>query len=150
MTGRRKNLFTALFLLYLAALLTITVVRPWRAGYRFLGGSFNTKLLVGYLPILRTSPPYFLYLFGGNIAWFVPLGFWPVFVKRRPIARVVLYGFLLSLFIETMQFVLGTGVSEIDDLLLNTLGSAVGGLAASYVLHTRLSDQKASEEERIT
>lgn len=133
MTEKRKTLYTALFLLYLAALLTITVVRPWRDGYRFLGGSVNAKLLVSYLPILRTSLSYFLYLFGGNIAWFVPLGYWLVRVKGRPILRAVLCGFLLSLFIETMQFVLGSGVSELDDLLLNTFGTAVGALAAACI-----------------
>lgn len=137
MTGRGRKLITALFLLYLAVLLTITVVRPWRGGYSFLGGSVNAKLLVGYRPILRTSLSRFVYLFGGNIAWFVPLGFYLGLVQKYPIRRAVLCGFLLSLFIEVMQFVLGTGVSEIDDLLLNTLGSAVGGLAAAGVVRRR-------------
>ena len=141
MTGRKKALVTALFLLYLAALLTITVVRPWSGGYRFLGGSLNTKLLVSYRPILRTSLSLFLYLFGGNIVWFVPLGFYLRLVKRRSVSRVVLSGFLLSLFIEVMQFVLGTGVSEIDDLVLNTLGSAAGGLAAACFFRGSLADE---------
>ena len=33
---------------------------------------------------------------------------------------------LLSLLIECAQFVLGCGISEIDDLLLNTLGAMAG------------------------
>ena len=35
-------------------------------------------------------------------------------------------GLLLSLLIECAQFVLGCGISEIDDLLLNTLGAMAG------------------------
>ena len=133
MTGREKRIVTALLLVYLAALLCITVIRPWSGTYRFLGGSVNTKLLVSYRPILRTSLPLFLYLFGGNIVWFVPLGFYLVFFRKFRVRRAVLYGFLLSLFIEVMQFVLGTGVSEVDDLLLNSLGSALGGLIAMCI-----------------
>ena len=44
-----------------------------------------------------------------------------------------LFGFLLSLGIETMQFILGSGVSELDDLILNTLGAVLGwGFAWSF------------------
>ena len=39
---------------------------------------------------------------------------------------MILYGFFLSLLIETMQFVFGTGVSELDDVILNTLGVYLG------------------------
>ena len=147
MTGKRRSLYTALFLLYLAVLLTITVVRPWSGQYRFLGGSVNTKILTGYVPILRTSVRRFIYLFGGNIVWFVPLGFYLRFVKERPFWRAVLSGLLLSLFIEGMQFVLGTGVSEIDDLLLNTLGSAVGALAAACISKKNRENGGVSEEK---
>lgn len=36
-------------------------------------------------------------------------------------------GFLLSLLIEATQFVFYKGVAELDDLMLNTLGTAIGG-----------------------
>jgi len=133
MNSRKKHFVTALLLLYLTVLLCITVVRPWNGTYHFLGGSVNTRILVSYRPILRTSLPLFAYLFGGNIVWFIPLGFYLAFFKEFPLRRVILYGFLLSLFIEVMQFVLGTGVSEVDDLLLNTLGSALGSMIAACI-----------------
>ena len=122
-----KYAMTALFVLYMAALLTITVVRPWSGPYQLLGGSLHARVLVDYVPILRTSPGLFLYLFGGNILWFVPFGFYLAWRRGLQLRFVVLYGFQLSLFIEAMQFVLGTGVSELDDLLLNTAGSLAGG-----------------------
>ena len=45
---------------------------------------------------------------------------------RVPFLRALLWGFLLSLFVETGQFVLGSGVSELDDLILNSCGAVLG------------------------
>lgn len=44
--------------------------------------------------------------------------------------KAALWGFLLSLFVETGQFVLGSGISELDDLILNTVGAVLGYAAA--------------------
>ena len=46
--------------------------------------------------------------------------------KCRNLLWAAVYGFLLSFLIETMQFVFGTGYSEPDDLILNTLGAWLG------------------------
>lgn len=65
----------------------------------------------------------------GNIALFVPLGMLTVMLWRhtaRPVLRTVLAGLLFSLLIETTQFLFALGRTDIDDLLLNTLGAAVG------------------------
>jgi glycopeptide antibiotics resistance protein len=35
-------------------------------------------------------------------------------------------GFVLSFIIEFLQFAFGVGVSEVDDLILNTLGTYIG------------------------
>ena len=119
-----------LFWIYMAALLCITVVRPWDGGFHLLGGRINLTVLTGYFSIFRNSVPIFLYLFVGNILWFVPCGFYLVFCEKVALPRAVWLGFLLSLFIEVMQFLLGTGISEIDDLILNTAGCALGGAFA--------------------
>ncbi len=126
----------ALFGLYLAALLVITVIRPGTEKICFFGGSLHLTLLADYLPILHNSVPWFIYLFVGNIVWFIPLGLYLTLFRARTVGRAVLCGFLLSLFIEVMQFVLGTGITETDDLLLNTLGALLGaaiGLALRRV-----------------
>ena len=117
-----------IFALYMAVLLCITVIRPWNGSYHLFAGSLNTTVLVDYIDIFKNSIPVFIYLFGGNIIWFVPFGIYLTFFKRMPIGMTVLYGFLLSLFIEVMQFVLGAGISEINDLILNTAGAATGAL----------------------
>jgi glycopeptide antibiotics resistance protein len=75
--------------------------------------------------LAATAPGRFIYLFVGNIIWFVPFGFLLPRLTGWG-AGVVGLAFLLSLLIETLQFVLGTGVSEVEDLILNTLGGSVG------------------------
>jgi hypothetical protein len=67
-----------------------------------------------------------------NIVVFLPLGFLlPLVARVRSALRVLIYGFLLSLAIETVQLVqsqIGNGghVADINDLLANTLGAFVG------------------------
>jgi glycopeptide antibiotics resistance protein len=39
---------------------------------------------------------------------------------------VLLSGLFLSLVIEFLQYAFGTGISEADDLILNTLGALIG------------------------
>ena len=66
----------------------------------------------------------------GNIVAFMPFGFFlPVFSKRcRIFLNTVLYSFELSLFVELVQLVSKVGSFDVDDLLLNTIGGALGFL----------------------
>ena len=72
------------------------------------------------------------YLFGGNIAGFIPFGVYLGY-RGKKIFPTVGYGFLLSLFIEIMQYVWGVGISEIDDLILNTFGAFIGVAAVRVI-----------------
>ena len=64
----------------------------------------------------------------GNILLFIPLGFLlPLLVKRfRNVFLIVLTGFLLSLFYECTQLLTGIGIFDVDDMILNTLGTLLG------------------------
>ncbi|MBQ5850139.1 MAG: VanZ family protein, partial [Lachnospiraceae bacterium] len=62
----------------------------------------------------------------GNIIGFIPFGIYIRGVCKWKIITVTFVGFLFSAFIELMQFVLGTGITEIDDLILNTSGVFLG------------------------
>lgn len=67
----------------------------------------------------------------GNILIFLPIGFlipllWKKFKKWY---ITVLFGFIFSFFIETMQLFTIRG-TDIDDLFLNTLGTVIG-----YILY---------------
>lgn len=66
----------------------------------------------------------------GNLAVFMPLGLLLPILTKDKSKKILLYGFVLSLFIEVMQYILALGSSDIDDLLLNTLGTMVG-----YAIH---------------
>ena len=128
----RKNTSTyarIAFVAYVAILLTITAIRPW-VTYHFMGGSLNTSIFTLYKFVIDDGALSFVYLFFGNILWFVPFGYYCVTYAKKSIGITVLMGLALSLCIEVLQFVLGTGISEIDDLILNTLGCLIGTLIA--------------------
>ena len=74
----------------------------------------------------------------GNVAWFMPLGFgipW-VSVHRRRLFAVVGIGLITSLSIETLQFLLISGVADIDDVIFNVIG-AILGYAFYRLLHPK-------------
>ena len=133
----RSRQFKIIFIIYLIVLIMITVIRPWAFDYKLFGGSINLSLLTEYKTIIQGSIGRFIYLFVGNIIWFIPLGFCCVRCRGKSILTAALSGLMLSLFIEIMQYVLGTGVSELDDLILNTFGSLAGGTLA-YFLKDRI------------
>ena len=57
-----------------------------------------------------------------NILLFIPLGF--LFGDKG--WKAVLFGFLFSAFIECAQYLFLLGYCEADDVLNNTIGTAVG------------------------
>ncbi|MCM1541293.1 MAG: VanZ family protein [Blautia sp.] len=135
---KKKRWFSAVFICYLAVLLRITV---FRSGFGTHGlckdGVVNLKLFEEYLPLIQTRDwDRFLYLFIGNIIWFVPLGAYVRYRQaERGILRAAVSGFVLSLCIEAMQYIFGTGVSELDDLILNTAGAALGAVIDKVPLY---------------
>ena len=64
----------------------------------------------------------------GNLLGFVPIGLLlPLLVPLfRKGIYVLLAGFFLSLGFETTQLVLGLGIFDVDDLILNTAGCIIG------------------------
>ena len=62
-----------------------------------------------------------------NVILFIPLGFFlPLLYKKYGrVNRVVLTGFLFSIFIEVVQM-FGMGATDINDLITNTVGTCVG------------------------
>ena len=64
----------------------------------------------------------------GNTAMFIPLGIvWPaVFKKLNTHAKVIAAGFGTSLTIELLQLPFFDRASDVDDLILNTLGFLMG------------------------
>lgn len=131
---KRRPFLVVLLFLYLAVLLRMTVFREEFGSYPlFSHGDFNLNLFSDLIRIYHNSLSTFVYLFVGNIVTFVPFGFLvlPLFRRKRPVDALLLTvvsGFLLSLCIELSQWAFGVGVSELDDLILNTLGVFLGAV----------------------
>ena len=131
MKSIHKVIITILFLLYLVIVLRITVFRStFTLQHLCQNGKIILTLFEGYIDLVRRGDWFaFTYLFVGNIVWFVPFGMYLQYMgKQRTLLRTAVSGFLFSLLIETLQYVFGTGFSELDDLVLNTLGAWIGGV----------------------
>ena len=64
----------------------------------------------------------------GNIAIFIPFGLLLPIVQKDKSKKIILYGLITSALIEIIQYVFALGSSDIDDLMLNTLGAVIGYL----------------------
>lgn len=112
---------------YLAALIQIIGLRLGLHAVRWLGGVPHLRPLQVTLHQWRRGPGAFVYHVVGNLLWFMPLG--AVIARRRPASRWyhgLLAGMGLSLTVELMQLLLGTGMPDVDDVLLNSLGALTG------------------------
>lgn len=63
----------------------------------------------------------------GNIAVLVPLGVLLAYVmKKATIWQQILVCLGISIFFETVQWIMGCGATDIDDIMLNVLGCLTG------------------------
>ena len=89
--------------------------------------------------MIQEAPWYeIFYLLVGNIAWFVPIGFLlPLSTRIKP-WLAILCGAGLSLLIEASQYLFSVGCTDIDDLIFNTLGTAIGALF--FIIHQKRTE----------
>lgn len=143
-TGRGHELGLCLFIMFLSGLLWLTVLPGifWEEGRFVLRqegfGKVNLRpfLIFSQSRVLagQGHHSYFLINFWGNIAMFLPIGFFPALLWRRGRWwKALLTGAGLSLSIELLQIPICRG-TDIDDLLLNTLG-AVAGYGLLWLTH---------------
>ncbi|MQS76443.1 VanZ family protein [Lactobacillus halodurans] len=126
-----------LFVFYVFLLFALTVFREGYFIWQFKFYWHRPLSEINIVPLIETfkladakSLVDFIYNLYGNIMWFVPMGFFiPALSKKHlKFFDVVVIGALISISIETMQFVLNTGVTDIDDVIFNTIGAMVGYL----------------------
>ena len=71
----------------------------------------------------------------GNIVIFIPLGVYLSLLKKdKRVITNLLFIFLVSLFVEVIQGLLGIGAADIDDIILNCLGGLIGILGYKFLL----------------
>lgn len=130
--GWKRESAVFLFYLYFFSLIAITVIR---------GGAHlkdwwtlpHTPETVQLIPILvtlrqgRAGAWYLIYPIAGNILWFLPFGaFWAALRPGHRWWQAALGSLGLSVAIEIVQWLLLSGVSDIDDVIFNVLGGILG------------------------
>ena len=137
----------ALLIIYMAFILKITVFRGPNFAYR----SVN---LVPFLTIAEYIR-FILSLSGkwlagiinisGNLAVFSPLGYMTalLFPKMRKWKRILIFAASFSILIEILQYILACGSSDIDDVILNSLGGVLG-YGAYVFMSTRLNPKRCA------
>jgi len=115
----KRELMNLLAAGYLAALAEIIALR---------GGMGNTRQL-RLIPFYTTVQTFreglwaFVYNLAGNVIWFVPLGM--LLHRKKPVWAMCI-GAAASVSLEIMQWILMTGVTDADDVIINALGTLLG------------------------
>lgn len=122
-TRTRRRLAIAVFAAYLLLLLDMTI--------RWLPVHHPPVNLVPFRTIaddLTDGGKGFIVNFVGNVVAFVPVGAVPAWLWPRwaRFGRVVLLGLAFSASIELTQYLTARRVADVDDLILNTAGAALG------------------------
>lgn len=130
----RREVILNLFVFYILLLVHLTVFRD---GTSFTNASIELRPLsvVNWVPLVETmkltqgiTMLTFYYNLYGNILWFVPMGFGAAYLScgRHSFLRTLSIGFFASFMIEVLQYLLGTGIPDVDDLIFNTAGTIIG------------------------
>ena len=123
------------FIFYLLCLYQITALRLGGIGWD-LNNMLERRTRVNSEPLfaiwnwaVKGVWWYFTYNVIGNCLWFVPLGILlPAIYKsyRGRLWYVTFMGVIISSSIEILQYILCTGVTDIDDVICNTIGTVMG------------------------
>ena len=74
----------------------------------------------------------------GNIALFFPAGLLlPILFQKLGFLKTVLLGLLISFGVEILQYILSSGYTDIDDVIMNTAGCALGAVTYFYIFSGR-------------
>lgn len=77
---------------------------------------------------------WFFNLFG-NVLAFVPMGFLLplIFSELRSVKAITITTFITSTILEVVQLILRLGITDIDDIVLNTIGGLMGYLLLDLI-----------------
>ena len=130
----KKELPVILFIFYLLCLYQITALRfgglGWNIDHMMARHTRTNMMPIAELWnwIVKGVWWHLFYNVIGNFVWFVPLGTLvpALFERQRNFWRVVWIGTMVSCSIEILQYILCTGVTDIDDIILNAIGAGIG------------------------
>lgn len=85
------------------------------------------EIISYYVKNVHSFDDWFFKNLACNIIMFMPYGFLvPLFSKKNKWWQVLIFGVILSVLLEVIQGLLGIGISDIDDVILNSFGLLVG------------------------
>lgn len=135
--SKKQQTAELIFIFYLLCLFQITAFRFGGIGWDF-DKMINRVTRVNTVPLeaARKWIEYgawwhLFYNVIGNCLWFMPFGFLmpAIYPEYRNHGWIVTFmGMSVSMLIEVLQFVLCTGVTDIDDVIFNTIGTLIGYL----------------------
>ncbi len=128
---RKKKWYIVLFATYIGALISFTLLSGRMA---LDGSSINLIPFKGLFVNIQRGNWYFVLQMLVNIFMFVPMGAF-LYLAKRKAGQACLIGFVLSLGIEIYEIITSRGVFDIDDLILNTLGTLIGFLLSKLILN---------------
>lgn len=143
----KRNIFRIGFAFYIVLMLWLLFIRhrgiPVENYWAQLGGRLNLVPFSSMGSMLRALwfNPYpnvlwtVVYNIGGNICMFVPLGFFLriLFPRCRSFLRCMAAVAVIMSVVELCQLFTLRGFCEVDDVMLNVLGAAVGWLLARHL-----------------
>lgn len=138
-TSLAREILVSLFFIYACGIVNVTFFPMNIVLYAFDPYPPNLVPLVETIRMLQhTDQPGVWINLLGNLALLAPLGiFLPVLIKPARRAWVTISaGLLISLSIEVTQYLLRFRVSDVDDVIINTLGVTLG--FGAFALFSRL------------
>lgn len=144
-TTKRQKLGWVLFIFYLCLLAHLMFFSEsfgrtdTSRGYQYNLVPFNEIIrYIRYYDVV--GPLLFLINIVGNVAAFVPFGFFLPIISRRSKKwyNTVMLGFGFSLALETLQLIFMVGSFDVDDMFLNTMGAALGFMTYRAVQRGRV------------
>lgn len=124
--SKQQYVFLVAFALYIIAVFHVT----W-AGTIYNAFTFQFQNMWDHINLVPFSNDINPLVYGLNVIMFIPFGFMVplIWQKMRTLPYITVVGFLFSLLIELSQLLSRRG-TDVDDLIMNTLGAVIG-----YLLH---------------
>lgn len=156
---QKKILKKAAMILFVVYMILLAMVLVFKYPTGMLDGTFRDilegnpvirlktqlipfKTIVEYVGNAHAINDWFVKNLVCNIVMFMPFGFLLPYFSKLKGWRLILSGLILSIIIEIIQFVAALGQMDIDDVLLNTVGTALG--YGCFVIVTAILTRKGS------
>ncbi|WP_412674782.1 VanZ family protein [Aneurinibacillus thermoaerophilus] len=158
MKSKRRIIFIFIFIVYILSVIYITILSKYP--FQLPQDQRYPNLTITLFSELNVqSRTYLLKNYLGNVVLFLPFSILFILIKKqstfkvRTILLTLASGIIFSLFIETIQYYTGYGIFDINDLILNTLGTLIGILLLRilkfYISSKRIPDKHHGNSGRI-